>query len=129
VPGLAGIVMLMPYLTNSISTSRQATTANLILTDKMEALRRLPLTATELDAGGGLNPASPVNNYSDYVTVSSEGALDISPTASPSAFLRLWKVSGTNPKTITIVIYTVRNALSNRRLEVARSSTIITDTF
>ena len=127
IPALGGVVMLMPYLTNSISTSRQVTTANLILTDKMEALRRLPLTASQLNAGGGLNPASPVSGYSDYVTVTPEGG--VNPTASPIAFLRLWQVSGTNPKTITIVVYTLRNALSNRRMEVARSSTIVTDTF
>jgi Tfp pilus assembly protein PilV len=129
VPGLAAVAMLLPYLTSSISSSRQTTAATMILTDKMEALRRLPLTASGLNAGGGLNPASPVSGYYDYVTVAPNGAVTTGTTSSPKAFLRLWQVAGTNPKTITIVVYTVRNAISNRRLELTRSSTIVTDTY
>jgi type II secretory pathway pseudopilin PulG len=129
VPALAAIVIALPYLTNSISSARQTTAATMILTDKMEALRRLPITDSALNAGGGLNPASPVNGYYDYVTVAANGAVTTSASVSPTAFLRMWQISGTNPKTITIIIYTIRNAVSNRILEVARSSTIVTDTF
>jgi prepilin-type N-terminal cleavage/methylation domain-containing protein len=129
VPGLAAVTMLLPYLTNSISSSRQITAATMILTDKMEALRRLPLTDAALNVGGGLNPASPVNGYYDYVTVAANGTVTTSATALPKSYLRVWQTSGANPKTITIIIYSVRNAVSNRRMEMARSSTIVTDTF
>src|SRR5262245_16343749 len=109
VPALAALVMMLPYLTNSVSSSRQTTAATMILTDKMEALRRLPLTDSALNVGGGLNPASPVSGYYDYVTVAANGTVTISASTSPRAFLRLWQISGTNPKTITIILYTVRN--------------------
>jgi Tfp pilus assembly protein PilV len=129
VPGLAAVALLLPYMSNSISSSRQSTTATMIATDKMEALRRLPLSASGLNAGGGLNPQSPVNGYYDYVTVAPNGSVSVSTSSSPTAFLRLWQIAGTNPKKITIIVYAVRSSLSNRRLETARASTIVTDTF
>jgi type II secretory pathway pseudopilin PulG len=127
VPGLAAVAMLLPYMTSSISSSRQVTAATMVLTDKMEAFRRLQWTASALNPGGGLNPSSPVTGYYDYVTVAADGT--VTNVNSPRAFLRLWQIAGTNPKTITIIVYAVRSPLSNRTVELARSSTIVTDTF
>jgi len=127
--GLVAVALIFPYAVRSNTSSRQTTTATMIVADKMEALRALPLTAPALAAGGGLNPASPVNGYHDYVTVAPNGVMTVSATPSPSAYLRLWQISGTNPKTITIVMYAMRHGLSGRPTEVTRSSTIVTDTF
>src|SRR5262245_12960274 len=129
VTGLVAVAQLFPYSIRSNASSRQTTTATMIMDDKLEALRALPLADTALNAGGSLNPASPATGYYDYVTVASNGTVTVSASSSPTAYLRLWQVSGTNPKTITVVVYAVRNGISRTRLEATRSSTLVTDTF
>jgi prepilin-type N-terminal cleavage/methylation domain-containing protein len=129
VTGLVAVAQLFPYAIQSNASSRQTTTATMIVDDKLEALRALPLADAALNAGGSLDPASPATGYYDYVTVASNGAVTVSASSSQTAYLRLWQVSGTNPKTITVVIYAVRNGISRKRLEATRSSTLVTDTF
>jgi Tfp pilus assembly protein PilV len=129
ITGLVAVAQLFPYAIRSNASSRQTTTATMIVDDKLEALRALPLTDAALNAGGSLNPASPATGYYDYVTVASNGAVTVSASSSPTAYLRLWQVSGINPKAITVVIYAVRNGISRTRLEATRSSTLVTDTF
>ena len=133
VPGLVAIAMVFPYVVTTNVSSLQTTTASMIIADKMETLRTVPLADATLNAGGGLNPASPVTGYYDYVTVAPDGTMTSSSVVSvsdaPRAFLRLWQVSGTNPKTVTVVVYTLRNGYRRGLLEVIRSSTIVTDTF
>jgi Tfp pilus assembly protein PilV len=133
VPGLVAIAMIFPYVITTNVSSLQTTTASMIIAEKMETLRTVPLADATLNVGGGLNPASPVTSYYDYVTVASNGAMTsssvISASDAPRAFLRLWQVSGTNPKTVTVVVYTVRNGYRGVLLEATRSSTIVTDTY
>jgi hypothetical protein len=125
--------MVFPYVVTTNVSSRQTTTASMIIADKMEMLRAVPLTDASLNVGGGLNPSSPVTGYYDYVTVAQNGTMTsssvVSASAAPRAFLRLWQVAGTNPKTITVVVYTLKNGYYRGRLEATRSSTMVTDTF
>lgn len=129
VPGLVAVATMFPYSVRSNYVSRQTSTATMIISDKMEELRALPLNHASLNAGGGLNPASPTTSYFDYVTVSPTGTVATSTTASATAYLRMWQVAGTNPKTITIVLYSTRSGLNTQRMELARSSTRVTNTF
>jgi Tfp pilus assembly protein PilV len=133
VVGLVAVAMIFPYAITTNASSRQTTTASMIVAQKMEVLRTIPLTDARLNVGGSLNPASPATGYYDYVTVAPGGTLTssaaIAASARSRAFLRLWQVSGTNPKTVTVVVYTVRNGYRRGLLEATRSSTIVTDTY
>ena len=133
VVGLVAVAMVFPYAITTNASSRQTTTASMLVAQKMEALRTIPLTDAALNVGGSLNPASPATGYYDYVTVASGGTITsstvIAASARSRAFLRLWQVSGTNPKTVTVVVYTVENGYWRGLLEATRSSTIVTDTY
>jgi prepilin-type N-terminal cleavage/methylation domain-containing protein len=135
VPGLVGVALIFPYTIKSNLSSKQTSAATLVITDKMESMRVLPLNHAALTVGGGLNPATPVTGYHDYVMVAANGTMTTSATMPTGAangtngYLRLWQVSGSNPKTITIVVQTLNSAGSKRRIEMIRSSTIVTDTF
>ena len=129
VPSLVAVAMLFPQVINTNMSSRQTAVATIVVGEKMEVLRSLPLNHASLAVGGGLDPTSPVTNYHDYVTVANNGVVTASLTSSRTAYLRLWQVTGTNPKTITVVVHSVRNAMSRRSLEAARASTMVTDTF
>ena len=129
VPGLVAVALLFPQVINTNLSSRQTAVATIVAGEKMEVLRSLPLNHASLTAGGGLNPSSPVTGYYDYVTVANNGVVATSLSSSRTAYLRLWQVTGTNPKTITVVVHSVRNAMSRQSLEAARASTMVTDTF
>ena len=135
VPGLVSMALLFPYMIKSNVSSKQISAATIVVTDKMESMRVMPLSNAALNAGGGLNPASPTTGYHDYVVVGTDGTLTAT-SSLPSgasgninAYLRLWQVSGTNPKTITVVVRALNSAGSGMQMETARSSTIVTDTF
>ena len=83
--GLGVAALLVPYATRSNISSRQTTTATMIVDDKLEALRALPLADAALNVGGSLNPASPATGYYDYVTVAANGAVTVSASSSPAA--------------------------------------------
>src|SRR5262245_16535821 len=127
--GVGVVALLIPYAIRSNISARQTTTATMVVDDKLEALRVLPLSAAALNAGGSVDPASPVTGYYDYVRVDSNGVVTVQASPSPGAYLRLWQVSGTNPKTITVIVYAVNNGISSNLLEATRSSTLVTDSF
>jgi prepilin-type N-terminal cleavage/methylation domain-containing protein len=133
VPGLVAVAMVFPYVITTNVSSRQTTTASMIAAEKMEALRTIPLADGRLNVGGSLNPATPATGYYDYVTVAPGGAITssviIAASARSRAYLRLWQVAGTNPKTVTVVVYTLENGYWRGLLEATRSSTIVTDTY
>ena len=135
VPGLVGVALLFPHLIKTNLASKQTSAATLVIADKMESMRVLPLNNAALTVGGGLNPASPVTSYHDYVVVAANGTLTASATipagasSALNAYLRIWQVSGTNPKTITVLVQALNGGGSGQRREAIRSSTIVTDTF
>ena len=135
VPGLVAVALIFPRVIKSNVSSKQTSAATMVIADKMEWLRALPIDDAALTAGGGLNPASPVTSYYDYVVVAADGTMTATatiPTGASkalNAYMRLWQISGTNPKTITVLIQALNGGGSGNRREAIRSSTIVTDTY
>jgi len=64
---------------------------------------------TGLSDGGGINPASPVANYVDYLA--SDGTLQGGTSTSTTFYKRLWQISSaSNLKTITVFTTAVNTA-------------------
>lgn len=131
VSGLMAVAGLFSYSINTNVTTQQATQATLILYDKMERFRNLPLSNAELTAGGGLTPASPVSNYYDSVTVASNGAITIYPNSTAGHYLRLWQITAPSAqlRTVTCIVWIQRSGLTRRRMEMARAATTVTNKF
>lgn len=119
--GVVTVSGMFAYSARTNFYTEQLTTGVLLANTKAEELGAL--TIPELPTGGGLNQASPTTNYFDYVSVASDGTLTTSTSDSSLPFLRLWQITGTNPKMITVSVYAQHSGVSGNPVELIRATT------
>jgi len=106
-------VGIASVLTSSIETNvfnRQKAVAFFLLSQKIEQFKTTPISLSEWTSGGDLNTNSPAAGYYDVVTDASQ------------TYLRVWKISGVDTKTLQVVVCAVRR---NRWIELIRASTMV----
>ncbi len=96
-------------------TNGERTVGTILVSDKIEQLKSLPLSAAEWSVGGGLNPASPVPGFSDSVQPASEAA----------PYLRLWQVTGNRSRTVTVAVFARQHGSGFAPIELVRATTIV----
>lgn len=128
VTGLIAVAGLFSYSVRTNLFSEQVTTGVLLANSKMEEFRGV-VRATDLATGGGLDVLSPTTNYFEYVSISEEGVVTADTVTSTAPFLRLWEISGDNPRRITVSIYAQNSGISGRPIELVRTTTELTNGF
>ena len=77
-----------------------------------------------------MSRSNPTANFREWVTVATDGTVTSSTAEVTTAgYLRLWQITGTNPLTITVVVFAQRSGVSGSQLELARASTSLTSSF
>jgi Tfp pilus assembly protein PilV len=117
---LVAVAALFAYATRTSYMSEQMSTSTFLVNSKLEDIRDRLLST--VPNGGSLDPAAPVTNFVEYVTIDPNGAVSVSTTDNGAPFIRLWQVSGTSPRTITLAVYARRNGVSEQTSELARAT-------
>ncbi len=89
VTALVSIAALFTYSARSNTSTQRRTTAMMLVAERMEEFKSLSLRDDRWTQGGGLDPASPVAGYFD----------------SDSGYTRLWQITGTLPRTVTVAVF------------------------
>ncbi len=127
VSGLVAVAYMFSYSARTNITTQQITSGTLLLYNKMEELKASGMA--NLTVGGGLSGAAPTPNYFDYVSIGTNGAI-VSDTVTASApYVRVWQITGANPRTVTIVVFAQRAGIGGQRMELIRATTSVTSTF
>jgi type II secretory pathway pseudopilin PulG len=113
------IASLFALSTRSNLTNGERTVAAILVSGKIEQLKSLPLSALEWSAGGGLNPASPVPGFSDYVQQASESA----------PYLRLWQITGNRSRTVTVAVFAREHQKGIAPIELVRATTTVSPSW
>jgi Tfp pilus assembly protein PilV len=85
VSGVVAVASIFSFTTGATFRNRQTITATMLLYDKMEQLRTM-----DSPAGGSLDPANPVADFSDNPG---------------GGFLRVWQIQDSGTPTITIAVF------------------------
>jgi prepilin-type N-terminal cleavage/methylation domain-containing protein len=110
------IASLFAFSARSNLTNGERTVAALLVSDKLEQLKVVPLSAVGWSVGGGLNPASPVPDFSDYVQPANESA----------PYLRLWQITGNRARTVTVAVFARAHGRSGLApIELVRATTTV----
>lgn len=127
--GLLAVVVLFQYSAYTNMTNQQRSAATALLHDKMEQFKSSPLNDSVWVVGGNLNPESPGMGYYDYVTIGSGGMITSS-TADPAApYMRIWRITDAVPRRVTVIVFAEQAALTRKRLELIRATTLKSTTF
>lgn len=129
VSGLCALVMLFWYSIGRNNMNQQQTTATLLLYEKMEQFKSTPLTNAMWTVGGGLNTTAPTNGYFEYADIAADGTLTTSAGDTTMDYLRLWQISGTNTRTLTVIVCVNRSGMTRDRFELARATTMVSNGF
>ena len=121
VVGVVGVSGMFAYATRTNVYTEQLTTGVLLANAKAEELgaRGIP----ELPSGGGLDRLSPTADYFEYVSVASDGAVTPSTSDATLPFVRMWEITGTNPKLITVSVFARSSGVSGKPVELIRATT------
>jgi Tfp pilus assembly protein PilV len=125
--GIVAVAQMFSYSAATNISTQQMTSATLLTTNKMEQLRALPFA--NLTTGGSLDPDAPATGFWEYVSIAADGTITADTSATTAPYMRVWTVSGTNPKTITIIVYSLRSSMGRQRMELTRASTRVTRKF
>jgi Tfp pilus assembly protein PilV len=119
VAGIAAAAHVFSYAAAAIAANRDRTNATTLLVHKLERFKSSSLTDSVWTSGGSLDAAFPAAGFFDFVTVSADGTViaDSNPAA---PFLRIWRIDGVSPRTVTVIVYAQRSTLARRPLELAR---------
>lgn len=121
---VAGVVSVSSMFAYSVRTNfytEQLTTAILLANAKSEELAAQELPS--LPAGGGLDASSPTSDYSEYISVGASGAVTVSTSDSSLPFLRMWQITGTNPRLVTVAVVAQSSGMSGDPVELIRTTT------
>ena len=129
VTGLVAVASLFSWSVATNLTNQQRTAATSLMADKMEQFRAVSLSDAMWTAGGSLNVASPSSGYWDYVTVASDGTITSDTSSTTAPYIRIWAVSGTTPRTVTIIVYAQKAGLTRTRTEMIRATTMAINSF
>jgi hypothetical protein len=117
---------MFAYSARTNLLNEQRTTATLLAISKMEDLRSTS-SINDLVVGGSLTTTAA--NYFEYVSITSSGAIATSTTAGNNRYLRLWEISGTNPRLISIAVRANYSGVSGEQVELIRMATQLTNGF
>lgn len=117
---LVAVASLFAYATRTSYMTEQMSTSTFLVNTKLEDIRARLLST--VPNGGGLDPASPVTNFVEYVTINANGAVTVSTSDTNAPFIRLWEVSGTSPRVITVAVFARSNGVSGQTSELARAT-------
>jgi prepilin-type N-terminal cleavage/methylation domain-containing protein len=98
--GLVAIATIFSFAVRANISNRQMAVATSLLYDKMEELRW----------------AASVSDGSDQVTLN-------------DAYVRTWRIGANDPKSVTVTVYAVSNALTHRQSELVEATTLVTPRF
>ena len=128
VAGLLAVASIFTYSARTNILNQQRTTANLLANSKLEELRATS-PISNLIGGGGLNAANPTAYYFEYASLTTSGTLTVDTVTDTAPYLRLWQISGTNPRLITVAVFSQRSGVSGQRTELIRATTSLTNGF
>ncbi len=117
---LVAVASLFAYATRTSYMTEQMSTSTFLVNTKLEDIRDQHLST--VPNGGGLDPASPVTNFVEYITINPDGEVAVSTSNTSAPFIRLWEVSGTSPRVITVAVFARRNGVSGQTSELARAT-------
>jgi len=123
---LGAVAAMFAYSARTNLLNEQRTTATLLAISKMEDLRSTS-SINDLVVGGSLTTTAA--NYFEYVSITSSGAIATSTTAGNNRYLRLWEISGTNPRLISIAVRANYSGVSGEQVELIRMATQLTNGF
>jgi prepilin-type N-terminal cleavage/methylation domain-containing protein len=110
------IASLFALSAGSNLTNGERTVAAFLVSDKIEELIALPLSAVNWSPGGALNPAAPVPGFFDYIQPANESA----------PYLRLWQISGNRSRTVTVAVFArAHGRIGLVPIELVRATTIV----
>ena len=125
---LVSVAYMFAYSAQTNYLTEQRTKGILLATSKLEDLRSTS-SISSLTVGGGVDFASPTANYFEYVSILSSGAITTSTTAGVNPYLRMWEISGTNPRLITVSVYARNSGVTGEEIELFRGATNLTNGF
>ena len=105
--GLVAVATMFSYSIGAHYMTRQRTTGITLLYEKMEEFRSSHLDDALWNTIDGF----------DYVTLDGAG------------YRRVWHVSLSSPRSVTIIVYVERSGLTGRRTELIRATAMATRTF
>jgi len=114
--GLTAAAALFSYSARTNLLNQQRAAANFMLHNKLEELKSESIDSAVWNAGGSLDPASPVTGFSDY-------------PAGNGSFLRLWEITGSPHRTVTVVVVVQSTGLTRTPVELARGAARVTPSF
>jgi prepilin-type N-terminal cleavage/methylation domain-containing protein len=105
--GLVAVASVFSFIIRVNATNRQTAVATTLLAQKMEEFRDTP--------------------FSDSLWIQSSGSETI--TAGAESYVRTWQIKADTPRTVTVIVYSSRSALSQRRTELIRATTLVAPGF
>jgi Tfp pilus assembly protein PilV len=129
VAGLVVAASLFSYTFTTNRTNQQRDTAILLLSSKMEEFRDAAVSQAQWQVGGGLNSSLPAPGHFDYISLDANGTAAVSTTDSSLPYLRLWQVSGTDTRMVTVIVFSNRSGSPRRRTELVRATMIASREF
>jgi Tfp pilus assembly protein PilV len=129
VSGLVAIAAIFAYSAKTSLSNQRTMAATALLYEKMEQFKSAPMSDSIWLPGGNLNLAFPAGGYFDYVTIDGTGVLNSSTTDTSAPFMRLWQVSATAPRSVTIAVYGLKAGMVRRDSELIRGTTVVGMTF
>jgi Tfp pilus assembly protein PilV len=127
--GIVAVASVFAYTATANLDNQQRTIANTMLSEKIETFRATPLTSSIWTAGGSLTPDSKAHGYFDYLGITTDGTRVASDTDPWLPYLRIWQVSGVDPRIVTVIVYAQRAGVTRRRLELIRATAVVGSRF
>ena len=129
VSGLVAIAAIFSYSASTSLNNQLRTAATALLYEKMEQFKSAPISDSVWVPGGSLNLAFPAGGYFDYVKLDDAGVLNSTTTDTSAPFIRVWQVSATVPRSVTIAVYALKAGMTRRGFELIRATTVVESTF
>jgi len=105
--GLVAVASVFSFAVRSNTANRQMAVATTLLYDKVEAFRAAPFG----------DPLWANVNGTEYLVIAGE------------RYSREWAVGGGNSRTVTVIVYAESNAVTRRRSELIRATTVVSQSF
>jgi type II secretory pathway pseudopilin PulG len=127
--GLVAVAAIFSYSAQANIATQQRTTATVLLYEKMEQFKSAALTDPIWVAGGSLEPLAPAAGYFDYVEIDSSGGVSRSTTDLSLPYIRVWQITGTVPRRLTVAVYAKKAGIKVRPTELIRAASITGNSF
>jgi len=105
--GLVAVASVFSFAVRANTANRQMAVATTLLYDKVEAFRSAPLSDALWTNSNG----------TEYLVVAGE------------RYSREWAIGSGRSKAVTVIVYAESNALTRRRSELIRATTIVSPSF